>query len=276
VPELEVIVVVDGPDAPTVDALAAVGDPRLRVKALASRTGPGGARNAGVDEARAEWVAFLDDDDRWEPRKLGLQLAAARSSPLAFPIVATRITARGGAGDAVWPRRLPPPGEPLSEYLFTRRGLFWGEGLVHLSTVMTRRELFKRTRFDPALKKHEDWSWLLRAVTVEGAGLAFVPAREPLAVWSVDEDRPRASTRPDWRFSLACIRAAREGVTPRAYASFVLTIAGAEAAQQRSARGFLRLAWEALRRGRPRVRDLALYLGIWLVPRRLRQRLAAL
>jgi glycosyltransferase involved in cell wall biosynthesis len=272
--EIEVIVVVDGPDEATTSALAEVDDPRLRMVELASRTGPGGARNAGVAEARGEWIAFLDDDDLWDPRKLELQLEAAQSSGQELPVVACREEARGGGRSEIWPRRLPEPGEHLSEYLLARRGLFWGEGSVHTSTLFTRRELLERIPYREDLKKHEDWDWLVR-VTRAGAAVMFVPEPGPLAVRSVDEGRPRASRSLDWRFGLAHIRECRELelVTARAYASFLLTILSAEAAEERSLGALWVLPREATRRGRPRAVDLLVCLGNFLVPRGLRARL---
>src|ERR1044071_7690025 len=67
---IEVIVVVDGPDEDTRSALAAITDPRLRVIQLSTQGGAPHARNSGVAEARARWTALLDDDDEWLPRKL--------------------------------------------------------------------------------------------------------------------------------------------------------------------------------------------------------------
>jgi glycosyltransferase involved in cell wall biosynthesis len=269
---IEVVVVVDGPDEATTSALAELDDPRLRVVQLASRRGPGGARNVGVAESRGEWVAFLDDDDLWYPRKLEAQLEAARSSGYELPVVSCREEARGGGRSEIWPRRQPDTGEDLSEYLLARRGLFWGEGAVHTSTWFTRRELLERVRLREDLEKHEDWDWLLRAVRA-GAAVTFVP--EPLAVRDVDEGRPRASRTLDWRFGLAHIRECRELelVTPRAYASFLLTILSAEAAEERSLRALWLLPREAARRGRPRLVDLLVCLGNFVLPRGLRARL---
>jgi glycosyltransferase involved in cell wall biosynthesis len=270
---IEVVVVVDGPDNATTSALAEVDDPRLRVVELTSRTGPGGARNAGVAESRGEWVAFLDDDDLWSPRKLEAQLEAARSSGHELPVVACREEVRGGPRSEIWPRRLPETGEHLSEYLLARRGLFWGEGGVHTSTWFTRRELLERVPFREDLKKHEDWDWLLRATGRAGAAVIFVP--EVLAVRYVDEGRHRASRSLDWRFGLAHIRECRELelVTARAYASFLLTILGAEAAEERSLRALWILPREAARLGRPRPVDLLVCLGNFVLPRNLRARL---
>ena len=77
--ELEVIVVDDGSDDETPAVLVGVDDPRLRVVRLERARGPNGARNAGIEAAVGEWIAFLDDDDLWAPAKLRRQLDAARS-----------------------------------------------------------------------------------------------------------------------------------------------------------------------------------------------------
>src|SRR4051794_40599610 len=75
--EIEVIVVVDGPDAATVRALEMVKDSRLKKIVLSENVGPAGARNAGILESKSQWIAFLDDDDEWLPSKLEKQIGAA-------------------------------------------------------------------------------------------------------------------------------------------------------------------------------------------------------
>src|ERR687896_831399 len=75
--EIEVIVVDDGSSDTTPDALAELADPRVRVLRHQRARGVARARNAGIAAARGEWIAFLDDDDLWSPRKLRLQLERA-------------------------------------------------------------------------------------------------------------------------------------------------------------------------------------------------------
>ena len=273
--DLEVIVVIDGPDDDTHAALARIRDPRLRVTPLAQHMGIGGARNTGVHAAAGRWIAFLDDDDEWLAGKLEIQTRAAEASSLAHPVIAARVRARDESGDGVvWPRRLPRLDEPLSEYLFVRSGLFWGETLVHTSTLLVDAALARSVPFSEELEKHEDLDWLLRACATPGAGLEFVAMSEPLAIWSTDEDRSRASTRPDWRASLTWSRSRRGLMTSRAYAAFVLTWIPVDAARQSDMTALWRLPVEAFKRGRPRPRDLLLGLGILLVPRSARRRVA--
>src|SRR6187200_1386086 len=74
--ELEVIVVDDASDDGSEERLEAVGDPRVRVIFRERQGGQAVALNDGIEAARGEWIAFLDDDDLWSPRKLRAQLDA--------------------------------------------------------------------------------------------------------------------------------------------------------------------------------------------------------
>lgn len=274
--QLEVIVVVDGGDAETRTALATCGDPRLRLVLPERRLGNAGARNAGVQEARADWVAFLDDDDVWLPQKLARQYETARRSRLPYPIVSCRLIARSERGDLVWPRRFPGAGEPLSEYFFCRRTPFTGEGMVINSAILTRRQLLDRVPFQDGLERHVDPDWLLRAAREPGAGLVFVPEPEPLLIWHVEQGRRRITTMRDWRASLAWCREQRDLFTARAYAAFVLHVVGSNAAAQGEGTAFLLLLREAFRRGRPAPVDLLSHVGNFLLPDRAQRGLATL
>src|SRR5271169_1967794 len=75
--QIEVIVVIDGPDEDTIDVLRRVNDPRLRVIVNPRSLTAAGARNVGVDHAKGEWIAFLDDDGEWLPGKIEKQIAFA-------------------------------------------------------------------------------------------------------------------------------------------------------------------------------------------------------
>lgn len=267
--DLEVIVVIDGEDQQTLAALASISSSRLRLLPLPAQAGGSRARNEGVQAARGEWIAFLDDDDEWLPEKLGKQLEVALASEQPDPIVACKVIARTASGEFVWPRELPS--EPLSEYLFARDSWSQGQGLLQTSTLLTTRRLLLKIGFKDGLRKHQDWDWLLRAANTPGAKIEFVA--EPLAIWNLEPSRGSVSRTHDWRGSLAWIRERRSLVTRRAYAGFIATQIASQAARQRQWQAFFPLLMEMFQIGRPKAIDVVLLFGMWFVPVSVRERL---
>jgi glycosyltransferase involved in cell wall biosynthesis len=82
---LETIAVDDASDDGTGETLTALaaeyGSHWLRIIRLRQNRGPASARNTGWDAARGEFIAFLDADDEWHPRKLEIQLQVMQSDP---------------------------------------------------------------------------------------------------------------------------------------------------------------------------------------------------
>jgi len=269
---IEVIVVVDGPDEETVEALGAIQDPRLRINALPSNLGPAEARNAGVRQSRCQWVAFLDHDDEWLPEKLEAQLQLARTSTHTYPIIGCRLLVRYENGDLVWPKRFPKPNEPMSDYLFCRTQLFGGEGNLQTSTIFTAKALLQIVPFRRESGNHDDIDWVLRASTRRNVGVQFVPEVAPLAIWHRDDPRSTISSKTNWRFSLEWVNGNRDLFTKRAYASFLLTWVSANAVREGERMASLLLFGQAYRYGEPSILDVALFWGIWLMPQNLREK----
>jgi len=273
--DIEVIVVVDGPDEVTLRGLRTIDDPRLRILPLPENVGLGAARHAGIDGARGRWVALLDDDDEWLPPKLEMQLDTAQHSRHRSPIVTCRVIARTEHGDAVRPRRRPNQGEALCEYLFCRTHLLGGEGLVLPSTILAPRDLFREIRFPIRRAPLEGSDWLLRAIQREGVGVEFAATLEPLVLWRCEETRARISNSGNWRASLAWADSQAALLTPRAHASFVLNRVSREARRDGQSHAFWLLFREAFRRGRPSPISLIAHTLTWIVPRRARASIAA-
>jgi GT2 family glycosyltransferase len=78
--EFEAIIIDDGSADNTREVIAEYTDPRIRYF-YKSNGGLSSARNAGLDVARGEFVAFLDSDDAWHPWKLAAQLEIFRRHP---------------------------------------------------------------------------------------------------------------------------------------------------------------------------------------------------
>ncbi len=69
------VTVVDDESTDDTEAVCAEFAPSVRY-VRQRNAGPSAARNRGIRESRGEWIAFLDSDDVWHPRKLEVQLAA--------------------------------------------------------------------------------------------------------------------------------------------------------------------------------------------------------
>jgi glycosyltransferase involved in cell wall biosynthesis len=88
-PAFEVIVVDDGSTDNTPSLLAPF---RGRIKYIRQHNqGVASSRNTGIAQARGEYVALLDGDDLWEPRKLAAQIEAAYRFPKSGIIVANGV-----------------------------------------------------------------------------------------------------------------------------------------------------------------------------------------
>lgn len=156
---IEVVVVDDGSSDGTEAMVAALGEPRIRLVRDPSPLGESAARNRGIDEAGAPWIAFLDDDDLWAPDKLAMQLAVLRE------------TGRGWAygGDVIVDRELnvlygspPPPPALVAERLVRYNSIPSGASNVVVSATL----LAGVGPFDPSLRRTADWDMWLRLLRV--------------------------------------------------------------------------------------------------------------
>jgi glycosyltransferase involved in cell wall biosynthesis len=272
---LEIVVVIDGPDGPTVEALSAIDDPNFRYVELQKSVGGSEARNVGVREASGDWIAFLDDDDEWMPTKIAKQIALATSAPHSdHQVIACRVIGRTPGRDYVWPTRLPADGEPLSEYVLARNSWFRGEGQLQTSMLLASRELMLTVPFTAGLPKHQDTDWYVRIGALNDVSIRFVD--EPLAIWYLEENRPTIVRSADWKRSFDWINSVRPLITRRAYSGFLATQLAGEASAQRAWSAFAPLTSAMFKLGKPKPIDIAIYMGNWILSRPVRSHLRRL
>ena len=266
--DLDVIVVIDGPDPATASHLATLADPRLTVMELQTNHGAAEARNIGVRAARGGWIAFLDDDDHWMPEKVELQMAA-RPPDVRFPIISCRCQVVTARGTFAWPRRLSTPADAIGDYLFDRRGLFKGETFAPTTTLLTPKALLLR---NPVPKsRFDDWEWLITCGRIDGVALIHIP--DVMAVHYTEENnRVTLSTCHNINHALEWAEEMRNHLSPRAYASLLLQATGGEQAA-RTAGTRWRILNSALRDGQPTPMALATFTMHSLMPVGLRRRL---
>jgi glycosyltransferase involved in cell wall biosynthesis len=273
--DFEIIVVVDGEPGPTVEALEAIGEPRLRLVVPDGRLGNAEARNRGIRAARGELIALLDDDDLWMPEKLQIQIDLYDRLGVRDAIVCCRFRLLSETEDIVLPRRLPGPDEPLSEYLFCRKQGVAVEGAIQTSNILAARSLFEAVPFDPALPRLVDRDWLLRAAE-SGATVVFPDTDEPLSVYAVHDTRKRVSHELRWRWQRDWALERKDLFTPRSLAAFFLT-ATSQAARDAGEKGaFVHLLRSAYAYGRPSAGELMFHTANTALPPAVKRRLATL
>jgi glycosyltransferase involved in cell wall biosynthesis len=155
---LEVIVVDDG-STEQAPALSGLADPRVRLIRHDVPRWVCAARNTGIAAARGEWIAFLDDDDLWSPRKLREQLDGAAAAGADWGYTAAVAVDRGGRVLELEPAPLPDVVESL---LFTGNHVPGGT-----SSVVARASLVEQVGgFDEGLVFLADWDLWLRLARV--------------------------------------------------------------------------------------------------------------
>ncbi len=82
-PPNEIIIVDDASDDQTVAIVRefARNHPQIRLIVNSENQGPGQSRNTAWHSATTEFIAFLDADDTWHPRKLEIQLEWFKQNP---------------------------------------------------------------------------------------------------------------------------------------------------------------------------------------------------
>jgi len=266
-PNLEVIVVVDGPDSATLTALGAFRGSKVQVVDLDQNVGLSEARNRGFRRSRGAWIAFLDDDDEWLPRKIEMQVALAESIGGGHQFVVHRFVERLGSGDRIMPRILPTSPEKFSEYIYCQKGF------LQPSTFFMDRELLEEVPFTTGLRHIEDSDWMLRAMQTTGVRVAAVP--EVLSIYNNIPTGNRESETTPWLYAYNWALRNRSLFSARAFPYYMALLCTSARAQHSSISVFFRLFRAARTQGSLEFQSALRFFASCFIPRPLLKSLAA-
>ncbi len=154
--------------------------------------GAGAARNAGLERAGGEFLAFLDADDIWHPEKTARQKAALESEPAWAGI----FCGFRNFADSAFP---PPPSLDLGRFLNEEVGR-----MPSLLTLLIRKEAADRIGpFRTDLATGEDLDWFARA---RDLGLSFARSPDVLAERRLHDANLSYSRPVDQRHLLGILR----------------------------------------------------------------------
>ncbi|WP_225420743.1 glycosyltransferase family 2 protein [Lacticaseibacillus porcinae] len=167
--DLELLVVDDASTDNTVELVNNIAqqDKRVRLIQLPENHGVAFARNAGIQAATGDYVAYLDSDDLWLPNKLELQYALMSSQGLQLTYGSYELIDQDGHDIG---------SRMISESSLTHRDLLKGNRIGLLSVMLDRKTAVSH-QF-PEIH-HEDYAcWL--SITREDI-VAYRVSTEPLA-----------------------------------------------------------------------------------------------
>jgi len=164
---IEVLVADDGSTDETAAVVRRYGEPVHYLRQ--ENRGPAGARNLALRHARGEYIAFLDADDVWHPRKLAVQIPVMERDA-SIGICGARMAGFRDPRDLRWEEvRGEPERVPIDLHSVIVKNRF------STSTVVVRRAALKDAgEFDESIYGPEDWD-LWRRIT-QGWGAVHLRA----------------------------------------------------------------------------------------------------
>lgn len=191
----EAIVVNNFSQDNTIEVVKSYNDPRIRLVNFANNGVIGASRNRGIQEARGEWICFLDSDDWWTQDKLSTCLKYIGDADFLYHDM--RIVRENKTN--TWGKKNRLCGRKLGKKAFENM-LLNGNPIVN-SSVVIRREWVDRLgpiSEDRELIAVEDFDYWLRAAR-QGIRMVYIPKVK--GKYWVGGNNVSVSIRQFWRFS---------------------------------------------------------------------------
>lgn len=157
----ELILVDDGSVDATEKVVSDIGDERIVYLKLEKNAGAAHARNIGMQQAKYDYIAFLDSDDEWLPDKLLLQMREMQKAPGDVGLIYSRMANHDGEPEDWYV--CPPDDYPEESLKGDMLRLLLTHNVIGTPTMLLRKECIAQTGgFREELECLEDWEFVLR------------------------------------------------------------------------------------------------------------------
>ncbi|MGB9961588.1 glycosyltransferase family 2 protein [Halobacterium sp. MBLA0001] len=170
---LDIIVVDDCSSDDTSNVVQNLADSRTRYIRHEENKGANAARNTGIKAANGDYIAFLDDDDKWLEPKIEMQLERFKLLPSSYGLVYSG-------------RKIVEDGEVIEEYIPDKEGdiydILLNGNIIPSESPLIREECFENVgNFDTKFQSSQDIDmWIRIAKQYE---IACVPKVLAISFW---------------------------------------------------------------------------------------------
>lgn len=200
----EIWVVDDGSTSDLTPIISSFNSSKLHYIKQAVRQNANVARNEGIKQASGKYIAMLDADDQWTADHLSDCLATIK-----------RHNADGLYGSVILKKR-------DREWVTIARRLFEGESMIdyllksmtgaQTSTLFMTAESAKNTLWDPALKRHQDYDFVVRYSKKH----RLVPKIMPTVLYNISTNKKSV----DYHSCIAFIERNKNDISPEVYTCY--------------------------------------------------------
>jgi glycosyltransferase involved in cell wall biosynthesis len=181
--DFELIIVDDASNDQTDLVVKSFADRRIKYIHHEVNGGEAESRNTGIRNAQGEYIAYLDDDDEWLPRKLEKQVRVMDGcGPDTGVIYTGMYHIELNTGKKVYSEEACRRGHILEQLL--------ENNFVTGSTALVRSECYRKVgMYDPTVRFGPDWEMWIRIAKY----FEFESIPEPLYCYSIHRNRLSAN-----------------------------------------------------------------------------------
>lgn len=173
----ELIIVDDKSTDNTLEIARSIDDPRVTVIENPTNEGVAVRHNQMADYARGKYAAKIDADDLMHPQRLRRQVEYMESHP-EVDVLATPVYVIDSAGTII--------GIRANESLIQNAEAVLKTGWIYHPTVMAKAEWYRQNRYDPAMRRSQDYELWCRTFK----STRFEKLMEPLTYYRVNHRDP--------------------------------------------------------------------------------------